>query len=147
MKIDPIWLVQPRADRRAFLMAAGAFVLGGAGGYGLRVLQEPGVPVPAKPEKTGNPELDELRRLAVEAPIAELSAHWVSFLVRRDRTYHDDVPLLTGVRRLSAHCLGTVGVRDRSRMAGALLRSLGIGAALLDPELQALVPELKEAAR
>ena len=105
------------------------------------------MPVPSKAEKTGNPELDELRRLAVEAPIEELSAQWMSFLVRRDRTYHDDAPLLTGVRRLSEHCLGNADLRDRSRMAGALLRSLRIGAAALDSDLQALVPGLKEAAR
>ncbi|MBK8100681.1 MAG: hypothetical protein IPK26_26635 [Planctomycetes bacterium] len=146
MKIDPVWLVQPRADRRVFLMAAGAFVLGGAGGYGLRVLQEPGTPVPQKPEKTGNPELDELRRLAVEAPIEELSTRYVEFVTRRGRAFAEDEVLVVGLRRLVRHVLATQ-LPDRGLRARFLLRDLGVGRASRDAELQSMVPQLQAVAK
>lgn len=147
MKIDPVWVVQPRADRRAFLLAGGAFVLGGFGGYGLRVLHEPGAAAPPKNEKTGDPELDELRRLAVEAPIEELSAQWSSFVTLRDRKYQQDGVLVEGLRRLVNQCVVSTSTADRRLRAKMLARSVRLGAAMRDGNLAARLPQLEEIAR
>lgn len=66
----------------------------------------PAPPVPTAPPPTpprassGNAELDELRRLAVDAPIDELLAFRLVFLIELGSTYRNDPLLWRGVERL-----------------------------------------------
>ncbi len=128
MKIEPIYLLAPEAkpkvrsmtSRRAFLLAGSMFaagtLVGGACGYTLGAAKTedsagaaPGVvpePKKKKPdevvlEPSGDATLDELRRLAVKAPIEELVAQSSLFLGLRSRDYRDDQTLWQGLNRLA----------------------------------------------
>ena len=136
MKIDPIYLLAPKRvpsmpTRRAFLIAGGTFVLGtslgGACGYamGVEAVDASGkageggvapVPAPAGEEElkpSGDVELDELRRLAVKAPIAELLERQFMFVNAVSKVYQRDVVLWRGVDRLADALIVTVNVKDR----------------------------------
>lgn len=90
--------------RRAFLIAGSTFAvgsaLGGACGYSLGTSKTAAPAADAQPS-SGNVELDELRRLAVKAPIAELVEQGVFFLHKRDTAYPRDEVLWKGVERLA----------------------------------------------
>lgn len=128
MKIEPIYLLAPEAkptvrsmtSRRAFLLAGSMFaagtLVGGACGYTLGAAKTedsagaaPGVvpePKQKKPdeivlEPSGDATLDELRRLAVKAPIEELVEKASMFLLLKARDYRDDTLLWAGLKRLA----------------------------------------------
>lgn len=115
MKIDPVYLLAPLPEkkgvptRRAFLIASGTFlagsVVGGACRYSLGAAGagEAGKAPQVEPElaETGDVELDELRRLAVKAPLDELFEKAPYFLHMRVSTYKADEILWRGVDRLS----------------------------------------------
>jgi hypothetical protein len=125
MRLEPVYLVSPRPKppamptRRAFLLAGTTFavgsVLGGACGYSLAASAtkdtgtEDGDLAPS-----GDVELDELRRLAVKAPIEELVQRGVFFLNLRDTTYPQDGVLWRGVERLARQIIENPGPIDRS---------------------------------
>jgi hypothetical protein len=105
----------PRASttttRRAFLLAGGSFILGasvgGACGYsagvrtaniGAGAARE--LDLAAGLAATGDADLDELRQLAIQAPLAELVERQVLFLDQVRSTYHADTFLWYGVARL-----------------------------------------------
>jgi hypothetical protein len=119
MRLDTaVFLVAPKPKppsmptRRAFLLAGGTFaigsVLGAACGYSAGVERAkaaptdaaaPGVEEDLKP--SGDVELDELRRLAVKAPIEELMAR-ANLLVACVRAeYKHDAILWRGVERVA----------------------------------------------
>jgi len=157
MKIDPIYLLAPRPQakgmptRRAFLLASGTFVagtaIGGACGYSMgasgsaTAAQQPA----AEPdlEKSGDVELDELRRLAVKAPLDELFEKAPLFLHDRVSTYkHDDV-LWRGVDRLSKEIIENSGRRVDYAVIGLIINQIEGTARPSSPSLTERVPLLR----
>jgi len=136
MRIDPVFLVAPKPapkavpTRRAFLMAGGAFafgsMIGGACGYSLGVAQ--GAPVEATAEKgggeelgsSGDAQLDELRRLAVKAPIEEFVAKWNPWWGEFDFTYTSDPVLWKGLNRLAAWAIHQPERAERQMLTGLI---------------------------
>lgn len=122
MRLEPVLLVAPRpqppamSSRRAFLIASGTFVagsmFGGACGYSIGAAGG-GVGGEVVPESTGNAELDELRRLAVKAPIEELVEVRLQFLNSLTKDYSQDSILWAGVDRLCKHVVDGGAVPDR----------------------------------
>jgi len=120
MRLDAVYVLAPKPKppsmptRRAFLMAGVAFIagtsLGGACGYAMGSQQAGGV-VAGPEEKpkdeplvsSGNAELDELRRLAVKAPIEELMEDAENFLDALHGSYPTDSILWQGVGRIANH--------------------------------------------
>ena len=116
MKMDAVYLVAPKPKpmsmptRRACILAGVTLttgvLLGGTCGYsiGASAVQEV---IPwergsgTHTDPSGDIELDELRRLAVDAPIAELVEKAVIFLGMCGETRRADPVLWRGVERLS----------------------------------------------
>ncbi|MBK8100684.1 MAG: hypothetical protein IPK26_26650 [Planctomycetes bacterium] len=150
MKLEPVYLVAPRPTRRAFLLAGGAFaggvVVGGAGGFAIGV-NSVAVPTGAASGPTGNPELDELRRLAVSATVEELAGRRAWFVGLRNRGYPDDPILIGGLGRLADRVIADAAFPQRGLCARTLLQSFGLGAAKTDGALQRRIPALQAAAR
>ncbi len=114
MRLEPVFLVAPKPippsmpTRRAFLVAGATFAfgaaIGGACGYSVGAASAAAAAVPpAEPElePSGDVELDELRRLAVKAPIEELIERRLTFLKCVSREYRRDAVLWKGVERLA----------------------------------------------
>ncbi len=115
MKLDPVYLVAPSSapsmpTRRAFLIAGTTFTLGtavgGACGYSIGAARSTDA-APAEQDlpPSGDVELDELRRLAVKAPIEELVEKRNNFLASLSRDYRNDEVLWRGVERLTARVI------------------------------------------
>ena len=115
MATDPGHLVPPRAapmvaSRRGFVGVALSFVAGGvlgaAGGYSIARAVASSVLSPAVPTTgddlplSGDSELDELRWLAVRAPIETLTERSAVLIVRLYRDYPNDPYLWQGIGRL-----------------------------------------------
>jgi hypothetical protein len=131
MRLEPVYLVSPRPKppamptRRAFLLAGTTFavgsVLGGACGYSLAASAtkdtgtEDGDLAPS-----GDVELDELRRLAVKAPIEELVQRRMNFLNSISGDYRDDPILWKGIGRLCDQVLASPKAPDRTLNARLL---------------------------
>ncbi len=135
MKIDPVFLVAPAAPpptvptRRAFLLAGGAFafgsMVGGACGYSIGAAKRE--PVEAAGEKadgelgsSGDAQLDELRRLAVKAPIEEFVAKWNPWWGEFDFTYTSDPILWQGLNRLAAWAIDQPDRAERQMLTGLI---------------------------
>lgn len=140
MRLEPVLLVAQDAPpatmptRRAFLfggaMLATGLSFGGACGYAIGVRHAAaGTPGPASNdfEKSGDADLDELRRLAVKAPIEELVKHDAMFVTLVSRTYRKDTYLWRGMRRLADHVLENRAYPNRRTMAGVLLQAFRAG--------------------
>ncbi|MCB9886116.1 MAG: hypothetical protein H6838_11530 [Planctomycetes bacterium] len=159
MRIDPVFLVAPKPapkavpTRRAFLMAGGAFafgsMIGGACGYSLGVAQ--GAPVEATAEKgggeelgsSGDAQLDELRRLAVKAPIEELIQKKLEFLGTMSDSYRDDLVLWQGVERLCTAALEQ-SIPDRRLTSRLLIQAIERACpASIRPRFEKKIPELR----
>jgi hypothetical protein len=122
MKLEPVYLVGPKKkqpsmpSRRAFLMAGGALcfgtVFGGACGYALGSARAEAASDPLA--STGDAELDELRRLAVKAPLEELLERGVSFLAKRAEFYERDDVLWLGVSRIARAIIAQPDSFDRT---------------------------------
>jgi hypothetical protein len=162
MKLEPVFLVTPKLPsgsvptRRAFLFAGAAFfggaVLGTACGYSMGAAAAgPQAPVdpaqPIDPPKTGNAELDELRRLAVVAPIEELVERHPLFLMLRDRHYRDDEILWRGVGRLARKAIDDEQLRNRRTIAALTAGSIDLGEPPASLGLKQLLPQLKVISR
>lgn len=122
MKLEPVYLVGPKKkqpsmpSRRAFLMAGGALcfgtVFGGACGYALGSARAEAASDPLA--STGDAQLDELRRLAVKAPLEELLERGLDFLIDRVRIYPTDEILWLGVSRIARAIVAKPEAFDRS---------------------------------
>jgi hypothetical protein len=152
MRIDAVYLLSPRPThtRRAFLFAAGgAFaggvVVGGLGGFAIGSGRAASVPpTDSAPPPAENQELEELRRLAVQAPIEELAGNWREFLERRDTAYADDAVLVVGLVRLSEYLVSNPSAPNRRRVVQFLKPSIGIGRASGHARLRELLAELEK---
>src|SRR5262245_6960727 len=71
---------------------------------------------------SGNADLDEVRRLAVKAPIEELMAVADSFLASAFRDYSTDKVVWRGLGRISEYVLGHPEVENRRALAGMLVQ-------------------------
>lgn len=157
MKIDPIYLLAPRPQpkgmptRRAFLLASGTFVagtaIGGACGYSMGAAGSTAAPQQpaAEPElpTSGDVELDELRRLAVKAPLDELFEKAPVFLHLRVSTYKDDEILWRGVDRLSREVVENPARRVDYGIIGVMISQIEGTARPNTPSLQERVPQLR----
>lgn len=139
MRLQPVYVVAPSASvptRRAFLLAGGTFAagmsLGGACGYalGARRSAAPGGDAAAADaaaieqmlQPSGDVELDELRRLAVKAPIEELVEARPVFLTHFSRKYRSDRILWIGVERLCEAVLARTEISNRRIAAQSIVQ-------------------------
>lgn len=156
MKLAPVFLVAPKPPtgsvptRRAFLFAGAAFlggaVLGTACGYSLgAAANTPSAPAePPEPPSTGNRELDELRRLAIKAPIDELVGQQKMFLLMVTQTYRRDHVLWQGVARLAEELLTNASIPERRLVAHWLAQVIEQGDADFTASLRSRAPELRK---
>ena len=145
MRLDPIFVVAPvppppsMPTRRAFLLAGATFTLGtavgGACGYSIAAKQE--AVETEELASSGDVELDELRRLAVKAPIAELVERRLVFLNSLTKDYRKDEVLWRGVDRLAAAVLVDLSFPDRRVSARLIAQVID----LADPPFQARYAE------
>ena len=166
MRVDPVFVLSPlpkppsMPTRRAFLLASGALAVGAAvggacgyssgfaagsasagsgaspGGGGVAPAGEPELP------KSGDVELDELRRLAVKAPLDELFARAPLLLSSRVSTYPDDVILWRGVDRLSKEIIDNPSRRVVPGVIGIIITQIEGTARPADPALTDRVARL-----
>lgn len=133
MKLDPVFLVSPKPNpsamptRRAFLIAGSTFTLGtavgGACGYSIGVSTQGQPDAGDDYEPSGDVELDELRRLAVKAPLEELYAKRINFTLDVAIDYRRDAILWRGVDRLGNAVLADESLQDR-RMSAKLVAQI-----------------------
>jgi hypothetical protein len=154
MRIEPIYLLAPKPKppsiptRRAFLIAGGTFFagigLGGACGYaaGISGTGEGSGAQDKLPESSGNAELDELRRLAIKAPIEELAGKWLYFTDMYASTYRKDEHLMTGIEKLVEYVLANPNANQRVAMARFLAQTVELGEPNLQERLGRRLPEL-----
>lgn len=147
MRLDTACIVAPKPKvpsmptRRAFLLAGSTFVVGACvGGAAVHALHAPVVDEAMTP--TGNAELDELRRLAVRAPIDELLRKGPPFLMAFTTTYPEDAVLWRGVLRMSDAMVAGTEV-DR-KLVGAVIDAIKFLKSPEDLGLQARLPKLHE---
>lgn len=147
MRLEPVFLVAPAPKppsmptRRAFLLAGSTFTLGlglgGACGYslGARTVAEAAEPAPAEVplESSGDAQLDEMRRLAVKAPVEELFSRRLEFLDVFATYYRDDQVLWRGVARLVSHVLDNERLPGRAAAARQIAQVIERG----DPPFRA----------
>tara|TARA_R110002072_G_scaffold121342_2_gene255051 strand:- start:20918 stop:21397 length:480 start_codon:yes stop_codon:yes gene_type:complete len=145
MHLNPVYLVAPKPKppsvptRRAFLIAGATFLagagLGGACGYaaGTSAVEGNGdAPFADALKPTGDSDLDELRRLAVKAPIEELTDKWFMFLTLLHDTYRNDATLWHGAERIIDEVLTNDGIKQRRKIAVWVLKVIEDG----NPELR-----------
>lgn len=158
MLFEAVDLVEPRPKppsmltRRALLIAGGAFALGmtvgGACGFAAGSNREDAATTaPKLPPPSGNAELDELRRLALVAPIEELVGKHLAFVDSYATSYRDDPYLPHGIDRLISAILDDPDLPDRELMArvvrDAVDRSDSAHADFLVPRVKELEPLFK----
>lgn len=156
MKLDPIFVVAPPSSprsmptRRAFLIAGSTFTLGtavgGACGYSIAAAASGsnGAAIEESLEPSGDFELDELRRLAVKAPIEELLEKRLVFVNSLTKDYPMDRVLWRGVDRLSAAVLGGQAITDRRLFCRFLAQVIEQGDPQLALPLMTRVRELRK---
>lgn len=110
--------------RRAFVLGGAMFAtglsMGGACGYAIGSRRaEPAAEVE---ESSGDADLDELRRLAVKAPIEELVKHDLLFITMTTRTYRRDQVLWRGMVRLADRVLADASYPNRRSVARVLVQ-------------------------
>jgi len=144
--IDVIAPASSVPTRRAFVIAGATFVmgaaLGGTSGYSLAARGN--VP-PTGPDEThcGDEELEELRRLAVKAPMEELIERRLNFTYSTFHDYPKDPVLWQGIERLCDATLGGAPMPDRRVFALALAGVIEKGDPALTQGLISRVEELK----
>ena len=149
MRLEPVYVLGPKPKppsiptRRAFLIAAGAFGagvgLGGVGGYVLEI----GGPTSDSPRPTGDVLLDELQRLAVEAPIEELAARYAFILSFIPSTYPRDAVLWRGAGRLAEYVIATERLHDRRTVAQWLAQVIESGDPVAAASLRSRISQLR----
>ncbi len=164
MRLDTACFVAPKPKvpsmptRRAFLLAGGMFLSGSmigvscgySAGYAAgKSAAEPKEASAAKaPEfdlsPSGDIELDELRRLAVKAPLDELFERGLLFLSSRVAPYKDDVILWHGVDRMSKEILDNPARRVEPSVGAVIIAQIEGTARPAEPSLRDRVPELRK---
>jgi hypothetical protein len=137
--------------RRAFLVAGATFTfgaaLGGACGYSIGAASVPAAaqpdPVDAPLEPSGDADLDELRRLAVKAPIEELIEKRLWFLRSIGAVYRRDDILWEGLVRLSQAVESDVAFPDRFIAARLIAQDVEYA----DPDYRSKFEEIGKAMR
>ena len=137
-------------------MIAGATLLAGAGlggacGYaaGAHVATEAAsVPTDDLPSQwmkpTGDSQLDELRRLAVQAPDHELFSKALTFLDLLREHYSTDAALWHGAERIGKGILNDQKFQSRRGLAKWLCQVIRRNDPTMSPLLQKLLPELEK---
>lgn len=152
MQLDPIYLLAPKPNppsiptRRAFLFAASTFALGSAvgGACGYTIASRPGPEPDAELEPSGDVELDELRRLAVKAPIAELVERRLVFLNSLSKDYRKDEVLWRGVERLCNAVLNDYPISDRRLFSRFMAQVIEQGDPTMTKSLMPRVGDLRK---
>lgn len=151
MRLDPVLLAAPSAPpalmptRRAFLLGGAMFAsglsLGGACGYAIGSRRaEPAAEVE---ESSGDADLDELRRLAVKAPIEELVKHRLVFVNATFADYPKDATLWKGIGRLAEFVLSDSAMDDKRKFANALAGVIEQADIAVSRDLRQLAPKLR----
>ncbi len=156
MKIEPYYLLAPlppkpsMPTRRAWLIAAGAFVVGStvgsACGYSLGAASAGPAAAPAGPvewKPSGDAELEEWRRLAVKAPLDELFERAMAFLDARVSNYPKDEILWLGVERLAKESAGNESRPVNEMTLVVVVAQIEGTARPTEPSLRELVPQLR----
>lgn len=155
MKLEPVFLLAPKPkppsmpSRRAFLIAGGTFFagigLGGACGYAAGVSGKgEGVREEnALPEPSGNAELDELRRLALKAPIEELVGKRDALLHFATSAYPNDKYIWHGIGRLVEATLQGNLIPNRRAFAAWLAQFIERGNPKMTESLVKHIPDLR----
>ncbi len=156
MRLDPVLLAAPNAPpalmptRRAFVLGGAMFTtglsLGGACGYaiGSRRAEEPGEQKEEEQASSGDADLDELRRLAVKAPIEELVKHRATFLMYISRTYRRDSILWRGVDRLVDEVLNNDRFPERAMAAQTLAQVIDLSDPGVAESLRKRITQLRK---
>ena len=155
MRLEPVYLLAPKPKppsiptRRAFLIAGGTLlaglVVGAASGYAAAASAsgEDG----AHTARGGDPReqtLDELHRLAVDAPIDELASRWVYFVDAFGTSYREDPILPEGMARLCEHVLSQPSLEGRALMALSLSQAIERAEPAAMSRLDGFLPALRE---
>lgn len=158
MRLDPVFVVAPpptppsMPTRRAFLVAGATFAcgaaIGGACGYSIGAASaaqaQPADPATDELAPSGDLELDELRRLAVKAPIEELIEKRLVFLNCLFADYPRDAVLWRGAGRLCDAVLHSDVVPDRRVFSHALAQVIEKGDPKLTESLRPKIEELRQ---
>lgn len=155
MRLDPVFVVAPQPappsmpTRRAFLLAGATFTLGaavgGVGGYAIGSARASTVHAAgADLAPTGDHELDELRRLAISAPIEELIEKRLVFLRSLGMSYPRDESLWQGVVRLADALRTDPSFPDREVTARLIARTIDGADSQFRVKLSALGNEMRE---
>ena len=160
MRIDPVYLVAPLpapkvASRRGFLALASSFaagaLIGGACGYSIGTSNAPaasGAPgAGGDLPSSGDVELDELRWLAVKAPIEKLLEKNTLLFMMLDRTYRTDPFLWQGVARLCKAALADEQSPYRRMVALQAVVAIEKVGPPAELRLQEYLPQLKAVSR
>ena len=152
MRLDPVYLVAPKKKppsiptRRAFLIAGGTFLAGaaagGACGYSAGATNVGVGPIDDAP-KTGNAGLDELRQLALKAPIEDLYGKWFTILSAVNDTYTDDSILWGGVRRICEEAINNIARHDRKQTAAFAIHVISYATSTSSENLRPLLNDLR----
>lgn len=136
------------SSRRAFLLAGATFVagsaLGGACGYSLAASagKEAGGG-DTDLATSGDAELDELRRLAVKAPIEELVQRRLVFINMLTKVYPKDATSWRGIGRLADEVLSSRPFDDRRTFARWLAQVIEGAHPAMTSELRSYIPLLR----
>jgi hypothetical protein len=139
--------VPTMTTRRAFLMAGSTFFVGACvGGACVHALGD--APLPAAPAEevlapSGDVELDELRRLAVKAPLAELVERAGVFVELTRRSYRTDAVLWRGMERLTNAVLTDVKFPNRRVFSRVLAQVIEGGDAAVNSGLLQKTKDLR----
>lgn len=145
MRIDPVYLVAPKPSptppptRRAFLAIGTTFgigsLVGGACGYSVgthRDASDPPTAAITPPPSVADPEavpptndatLLALRRMAVEAPIADLVANWNPWFMEFSFDYTKDPVLWRGMDRLAQWAIDNLATADLDLLTALAMMS------------------------
>lgn len=154
MRLDPVFVVAPKPKpptmptRRAFLLAGATFTfgaaVGGACGYSVGAERAVGDAGEEDLASSGDHELDELRRLAVKAPIEELVEKRMIFLNSFTKVYPRDPYLWTGAGRLAKATIAGQPFSDRRLFARFLAQIIEGSDPKYAGELRPLAAELRK---
>lgn len=125
MRIEPVFLLPPRApapvvSRRSFLFAGATFACGASFGGACAFAARRAALHADALAPTGDAELDQLRRLAVDGSDAQLVQHRLLFVASTFSHYGRDPVLWHGIGRLSELVVVDDAFPDRARFARAL---------------------------
>lgn len=133
--------------RRAFVLGGAMFAtglsLGGACGYAIGSRRVEGGSGDEVEVSSGDADLDELRRLAVKAPIEELVKHRLVFVNATFADYPKDATLWKGIGRLAEFVLSDSAMDDKRKFAIALAGVIEQADIAVSRDLRQLAPKLR----